>query len=340
MDTASLDVSVVVPFRNSEQWLPRTLESVHLDLQAFDGRAELVFVDSHSTDGSRECVERFVRGQDRPARIVAATRPGAAAARNLGAATARGEWLAFVDSDDLVVAGKLAAHLECARQSGAAVVYSPFAELRHNGERWEEGRLRMPALRRDDPALSLLASENFLQVGSMLIRRSAWLGVGGMDESMPIVHDVNLYVRLAIAGHAFHDCRTVSPSLLFRQHAAGSLTTSSRSSFYADAERNADLVRDHYAAQGRLGEAHIQQGLRDAYFFLAYGYARTDPAALARVCATLDGFSCFPVPDEAGRSLKWAARLAGLRRALGWSARWTRLKDAAIALREPRRAAP
>src|SRR5258706_19486 len=153
--------------------------------------------------------------------------------------------------------------MQCAESAGTAValVYSPFADFHRKGERWVQGRIRVPELPERDPALSLLAPENFLQIGSTLIRRSAWLEVSGMDESMPIVHDVNLYVRLAIAGHAMRMCKTVTPSLLFRQHPAGSLTTSSPSNFYADAERNADLVRNHYTAIGRMHEEHVQARL-------------------------------------------------------------------------------
>ena len=328
MDASTPFVSVIVPFRNSERWLPETLGSLHRDLETFPGEAELVFVDSLSSDRSRSLVEEFVRGHGRRAAIVPASKPGAAAARNVGASNAHGEWLAFLDSDDLAAPGKLAAHVECARQAGPSVglIYSSFADLQEADGKWQAGRLRTPRISDADPALSLLEAEGFLQIGSTLIRRSAWMGVSGMDETMPIVHDVNLYIRMAIAGAAFTPCTAVSPSLFFRQHRSGSLTTSSRSHFYRDAETNADLVRAHYASLGRLHEKGVQAALRDAYFFLAYGYARTDIASFRRVCATLDTFSCPALPDGAGSSLRIAARLGGYKRALMWSALWTRLK--------------
>jgi glycosyltransferase involved in cell wall biosynthesis len=325
------NVSVIVPFRNSERWLPDTLESLHRDLETFAGEAELIFVDSVSADRSRALVEQFAAGQRRHAEVVRASKPGAAAARNLGASHARGEWLSFVDSDDRVAVGKLAAHFECAGREApsVAVVYSPFAELNETGSEWEVGRLRTPRLSATDPALSLLEAENFLQIGSTLIRRSAWMSVSGMDESMPIVHDVNLYIRLAIAGFAFTPCMKVSPSLYFRQNVAGSLTTSSQANFYRDAETNADLVRDHYASLRRLGEESVQASLRDVYYFLAYGYARTDVESFRRVCSTLDTFSGFALPAAAGSWLRITARVAGYKRALMWSAKWTRLKSRA-----------
>src|SRR5580698_6296143 len=93
-------VSVVIPVRNGVRYLGEAIESVLVQ-----GRrdTEIIVVDNGSTDGSRSVAESFgpaVRVIDEPQR-------GAAHARNSGVRLARGEYLAFLDADDLWVTGKL-----------------------------------------------------------------------------------------------------------------------------------------------------------------------------------------------------------------------------------------
>ena len=91
-----MDVSVVVPTRNRSALLPVTLRSV---LAQRDVDVEVIVVDGASTDDTPAVLAALA---DARLRVVWQDAPdGAASARNRGAAEARGEWLAFVDDDDL-----------------------------------------------------------------------------------------------------------------------------------------------------------------------------------------------------------------------------------------------
>ena len=103
-----MKLSVIVPVYNVKQWLGECLDSV---LCEADGDVELICVDDGSTDGSGEILEAIARGI-RPGgcamKVIHQRNAGAGAARNAALAVATGEWVMFIDSDDILAKGWLA----------------------------------------------------------------------------------------------------------------------------------------------------------------------------------------------------------------------------------------
>lgn len=97
----SSSVSVIMPTYNRGRWLGRAIDSVLAQIRPGD---ELIVVDDGSTDDTREVLAGF---GDRVT-CVAGRHRGAGPARNLGLASARGDLVAFLDSDDAWLPGKLA----------------------------------------------------------------------------------------------------------------------------------------------------------------------------------------------------------------------------------------
>ncbi|MGD0731345.1 MAG: glycosyltransferase family A protein [Terracidiphilus sp.] len=93
-------VSVVIPVRNGARYLGEAIKSV-LGQEQID--VEVIVVDNGSSDGSGALAESF----GAPVRVVGEGRLGAANARNAGVRLARGEYLAFLDADDVWASGKL-----------------------------------------------------------------------------------------------------------------------------------------------------------------------------------------------------------------------------------------
>ncbi|MGP1417308.1 glycosyltransferase family 2 protein [Prevotella fusca] len=93
-----MKLSIVIPVYNVEDTLRRCLESV---LAQVDERMEMVIVDDGSTDSSAVIAEEMTAGRTE-CRLIRQTNKGLSAARNAGIEVATGEYITFVDSDDLV----------------------------------------------------------------------------------------------------------------------------------------------------------------------------------------------------------------------------------------------
>lgn len=91
-------VSIILPTFNRARFLPEALSSIQAQVL---GDWELIVVDDGSTDGTRELIEREAAKQSQPLRYVHQQNQGAYAARNTGLDHARGDYIAFFDSDDL-----------------------------------------------------------------------------------------------------------------------------------------------------------------------------------------------------------------------------------------------
>ena len=121
-------ISIVIPLYNKEQYIAETIRSV---VKQSEQDWELLVVDNGSTDGSREVVRRM---DDPRIRLLSCARRGASAARNDGFAQAAGEWLVFLDADDLLAVDYLRSQLAHSQDADMVLCsYVEFADT--DGER-------------------------------------------------------------------------------------------------------------------------------------------------------------------------------------------------------------
>ena len=113
---AQVDVSVIVPCYNAARFLPGCIESLASQKAACS--YEVLLVDDGSTDGSFELIEEAAKMHEGFV-CVHQQNQGAAAARNTGMRMARGEYLLFVDADDVVSPSYVQALYDCVRAEGA-----------------------------------------------------------------------------------------------------------------------------------------------------------------------------------------------------------------------------
>jgi glycosyltransferase involved in cell wall biosynthesis len=195
-------VSVVIPVYNGERYLGEAIASVLA--QAYTP-LELIVADDGSTDGSAQVARNF----GEPVRCLECPHAGQAAALNRGILDAGGEFLAFVDSDDLWTPGKLARQLdEFARHPHLDMIfgharqfYSP--ELRRGAERL--------ALR-DGAAMPAMV------IGGMLIRSAAFHRVGLLNESLRVGEFIDWHARAMDLG--LHSATVPEITLERRIHGA------------------------------------------------------------------------------------------------------------------------
>ena len=115
-------ISVIIPVYNAEKWLTEALES--LKVQTY-GDFEAILVDDGSTDRSAAICQSFCN-EDTRFRLISQSNSGVSSARNIGIDSAKGEWIAFMDSDDIMPPDALEVMISHARKSGAGIVAGGF----------------------------------------------------------------------------------------------------------------------------------------------------------------------------------------------------------------------
>jgi glycosyltransferase involved in cell wall biosynthesis len=186
-----VDISVVIPVLDGEDTLPTQLQA--LADQRCDLAWEVVVADNGSTDGTRAVVEAHRSLLPALQVVDASDRPGPSHARNVGAVHATGRWLVFVDSDDEVAPGYLAA-------MGAALAQHPFVGARIDHEAFLESD--------DDGVRDPFQSDGLLETGlypatgagASAMWRSTFEELGGYDESLSHGEDLDLSWRAQLAG--------------------------------------------------------------------------------------------------------------------------------------------
>lgn len=191
------DVSVVIPVRNGGALLEEQLAA--LVAQDFPGTWEVLVVDNGSDDDSAERAERYADRLD--LRVLPAPDGlGPAYARNVGAAYARGRWLAFCDADDVVEPAWLRALVAKAVEADLVGGTVDVAVL--NSPRMLQARgLQADA---DGDALPIGPGGflPYIPSGNLLISHEVFDALGGWDERLTYCEDVDLSWRAQLAGYA------------------------------------------------------------------------------------------------------------------------------------------
>ncbi|HZP12810.1 MAG TPA: glycosyltransferase family A protein [Nevskiaceae bacterium] len=207
-------VSVVLPTYNRAPTLPRAIHSVLA--QGFR-ELELIVVDDGSSDDS----EAVVRAIADP-RVVYLRRDkcsGAAAARNVGLAAARGELIAFQDSDDEWLPGKLEQQVERLDALPAEFALTQGA-VQFEGLSAQYLFSDLPA---GEERTAILACNNTTFMQAWLARKAALLAVGGFDERLHQWEDWELLIRICQRYRVDFDPRVMAvihdtPGSLIKQH--------------------------------------------------------------------------------------------------------------------------
>ncbi len=198
-------VSVVIPVFNGEKTIRETIESVlNQTLTDF----ELVVINDGSQDGTLDIVERI---PDSRIQVFSYPNVGQSTSRNRGIEIAKGDYISFIDADDLWTPDKLEAQLQALQANPkAGVAYSWTDWIDESSQLLGKGSYNTE----QGAVFTKLLLNDFVANGSnVLIRRQALTEVGGFDPSVTPAEDWDLWLRLA-ARYEFVAVR--SPQILYR----------------------------------------------------------------------------------------------------------------------------
>lgn len=116
-------VTVIMPVYNAERYMQQSIESIIA--QTYQNW-ELLIVDDGSTDSSVQIMQKYCSRDRRIQMIPSTGNEGVASARNKGIQTAKGEYIAFLDSDDLWKAEKLEIQIHYMQEHNCGFVYSAY----------------------------------------------------------------------------------------------------------------------------------------------------------------------------------------------------------------------
>jgi glycosyltransferase involved in cell wall biosynthesis len=192
--TPDSNVSVVIPTRNRGELLVHAVESA-----LASPALEVIVADGGSDDGSIERIQSL----DGRIVVVRGRYANAGATRNAGAALARGDYIGFLDSDDVMLPEKipsLAAVLGRDDKIGLVHGHMRVIDSAGNEDRAATDRHRaaFEAAERIGTTYEALASVCTMFTSATLIRRRAFEDVGGYDEALEVYEDWDLYLRLAL----------------------------------------------------------------------------------------------------------------------------------------------
>ncbi|OYD96672.1 glycosyl transferase family A [Nostoc sp. 'Peltigera membranacea cyanobiont' 210A] len=182
-------ISVIIPAYNSEKTIRETIESV---LNQTFANFELIVINDGSQDSTLEVVTQI---QDSRIKVFSYSNAGGNVSRNRGLHRAVGEFVSFLDADDLWTPDKLQSQLQALQENTTATVaYSWTDYIDENGEIVLSGT----HITANGDIYEKLLLTNFLENGSNpLIRREALIKLGGFDESLSAAQDWDMWLRLA-----------------------------------------------------------------------------------------------------------------------------------------------
>lgn len=181
-------VSVIIPTYNRRDMVVEALRTVFEQKEVPD-EVEVIVVDDGSTDGTAEALASF----GEKIKYFRVERAGVSAARNRGIAESRGDYVAFLDSDDLWLHGKLSAQMRYFHEN-------PGKELCQTEEIWiRNGRRLNQRKYHKKPqghCFGLLLERCLVSPSAVVVRRSLLYEAGLFDESLPACEDYDLWLRV------------------------------------------------------------------------------------------------------------------------------------------------
>ncbi len=192
-------VSVVIAFHNGSRWIERALNSVKSQTVPCD---EIVVVD----DGSSTSESDFLRSlaKDFDFRLVHQDNAGQSAARNLGFQESVSDFICLLDQDDYFLPNHIEHLLSIAQIADPKFAYSygDLHRIDEAGHLLSSSSINIEAAHPHKDVQTMIATNMHILPSATIIRRSAFLDIGGFDPELRGYEDDDLFLRFRLAGYS------------------------------------------------------------------------------------------------------------------------------------------
>lgn len=302
--TSEQTISIIVPCYNAAPWLAQAVESCIAQTGA---TVDIIVVDDGSYDDSLAIARRF---EARGVTVISQPNRGASAARNRGLEAAQGDFIQFLDADDLLAPGKIAAQLARAASEPPGTVFTG---------RWGRftGDASKPHIHEANPLFADLSPAEYLlrlashdcmmHPAAWLIPRAVAIAAGPWDESLSLNDDGEYFARIVAASSAVLHCPNALS--LYRSGLPASLSGQRSRRHLESAHLAATLTAEHLlrvepSPAGRAAAADLLQRF-------AYDYYPAAPDLVSDAERRARAFGGARFAPLGGRSFQIARRLVG-----------------------------
>lgn len=267
-------VSIIIPCYNAEPWLAEALESA---LAQTWPHKEIIVINDGSSDGSLAVANKYTARQ---VRVIDQPNQGASAARNRGLHEARGDFIQFLDADDLLAPDKIALQMAVlAAAPDGSVAAGPWGRFERDTsdavfvteENWRDST---PI----DWLILNFAGRGMMQPAAWLTPRRLVTTVGPWDERLTVNDDGEYFCRILLASTGIRFCADARS--YYRSNLAGSLsqrrTTAAWCTVYLDHEL---CVRHLLTAED---SPRTRRACADLFQRLAYAVYPDEPELAAK----------------------------------------------------------
>jgi glycosyltransferase involved in cell wall biosynthesis len=309
-------ISIIIPCYNAAPWLPEAIASA---LTQNVTSQEIIIVDDGSTDNSLEVARSFASEQ---VTVLSQPNQGAASARNTALRAARGEYIQYLDADDMLGENKISRQITRLEQAPAGAV----ATCRWAHFEAVPADCRVP----DQENFQDLDPVQYLQLNweqDIMLQPAAWLvpreiieRVGPWDESLTLNDDGEYFARVALASSQL--AFTAGVMTYYRSHLSTSLSGRTDADSLLSAHRSVEQIESYLLARDTSNRTeHACAAARQR---LAYCIFPHLPELATRSERRAKQLAHGQLPPPGGGLTQLCAKLLGWRNALRLQAVYSR----------------
>ncbi|MDZ7962638.1 MAG: glycosyltransferase [Aulosira sp. DedQUE10] len=283
-------ISIIIPCYNAEPFLHETVNSIFK--QTFSDY-EIILID----DGSKDKTAGVIKSFENKVKAEFQSNKGASFTRNRGTALAKGEFIQYLDADDLLRPEALQTRVDALYSNNADVAYSDWQKL----EEQSDGSYVLGDIisrRIEDVHLDTeiaLFTNFWCPPAALMYRRSIVDKIGTWNESLPIIQDARFLLDAALIGGNFVYVPGIGAD--YRVHQKNSLSRKSNINFVIDCFHNALQIEEVWKNHGGISKER-SLALQKVYAQIARFFFEHDSLKFEQVMNRIYKLNPSYIPDN------------------------------------------